>query len=68
MHMPLAPDEYADFIRTPFQFSQQLELPPGPAYLRAGVLDPTSNKVGTMEFQITVPKPTPTRLAAGSPR
>jgi len=57
MHMPLAPDEYADFIRTPFQFSQQLELPPGPAYLRAGVLDPTSNKVGTMEFQITVPKP-----------
>ncbi|MGD0797473.1 MAG: VWA domain-containing protein [Acidobacteriaceae bacterium] len=60
LHMPLAPDEYADFIRTPFKFSQQLDLPPGPAYLRIGILDPTSNKVGTLELQITVPKPTPT--------
>jgi VWFA-related protein len=58
MHIPLTPDEYAEFIRTPFQFSQQLDLPPGPAYLRLGILDPTSNKVGTLELQITVPKPT----------
>jgi VWFA-related protein len=56
MHMPLTPDEYAEFVRTPFQFSQQLDLPPGPITLRVGILDPTSNKVGTLELQITVPK------------
>jgi VWFA-related protein len=60
LHMPLTPDEYADFIRTPFKFSQQLDLPPGPTYLRVGILDPTSNKVGTLELQITVPKTAPT--------
>ena len=56
MHMPLTADEYAEFIRTPFQFSQQLDLPPGAATLRVGILDSTSNKVGTVELQITVPK------------
>jgi len=66
MHMPLTADEYAEFIKTPFKFSQQLDLPPGPATLRIGILDPTSNKVGTLELQITVPKPKPTRLAAAS--
>jgi VWFA-related protein len=68
LHMPLTPDEYADFIRTPFKFSQQLDLPPGPTYLRIGILDPTSNKVGTLELQIAVPKTAPTPLAAASPR
>jgi VWFA-related protein len=68
MHMPLTPDEYADFIRTPFQFSQQLELPPGSATLHVGILDPTSNKVGTLELQIAVPKTAPTPLTAASPR
>jgi VWFA-related protein len=68
MHMPLTPDEYADFVRTPFQFSQQLDLPPGAATLHVGILDPTSNKVGTLELQIAVPKTAPTPLAAASPR
>jgi hypothetical protein len=62
--MPLTPDEYAEFIKTPFQFSQQLDLPPGSATLRVGILDSTSNKVGTLELQITVPKNTPSQLAA----
>jgi VWFA-related protein len=56
MHMPLTADEYAEFIELPFQFSQQLDLPPGAATLHVGILDPTSNKVGTLELQITVPK------------
>jgi VWFA-related protein len=59
LHMPLAADEYAEFIKTPFQFSQQLDLPPGATTLRIGILDSTSNKVGTLELQITVPKSTP---------
>lgn len=68
LHMPLTADEYVEFIKTPFQFSQQLDLPPGPTTLRIGILDSTSNKVGTMEIQITVPKPTPGHLAAALPR
>jgi VWFA-related protein len=64
LHMPLTPDEYAEFIKTPFQFSQQLDLPPGSATLRVGILDSTSNKVGTLELQITAPKNTPSQLAA----
>jgi VWFA-related protein len=68
LHMPLTADEYTEFIKTPFQFSQQLDLPPGATTLRVGILDSTSNKVGTLELQITVPKPTPSHLAAASPR
>jgi VWFA-related protein len=40
----------------PLQFSQQLDLPPGAIYLRVGILDHTSNKVGTLEIPLTVPK------------
>jgi VWFA-related protein len=68
LHMPLTADEYVEFIKTPFQFSQQLDLPPGPTTLRVGILDSTSSKVGTLELQITVPKPTPGRLAVATPR
>jgi VWFA-related protein len=56
MHLPLAPYEYDEFIHTPFQFSQQLDLPPGAMTLRIGILDAISNKVGTLELQITSPK------------
>ena len=38
-----------------FQFAQQLDLPPGRLYLRIGVLDRLSNKVGTVEVPVTVP-------------
>jgi VWFA-related protein len=68
MHMPLTPNEYAEFIKTPFQFSQQLDLPPGAASLRVGVLDNTSNKVGTLELDLNLPKSTPTSLTAASSR
>jgi hypothetical protein len=33
---------------------QQLDLPPGQIYLRLGILDTTSNKVGTLDTSITV--------------
>lgn len=39
-----------------FQFAQHLDLPPGHVYLRVGILDRLSNKVGTVEIPLTVPK------------
>jgi hypothetical protein len=42
--------------KQPLNFSQQLDLPPGQLFLRVGVLDPTSNKVGTLELPLTVSK------------
>jgi VWFA-related protein len=56
LNLPLTVDEYADFVQRPFQFFQQLDLPPGQFFVRAGILDRTSNKVGTMEFPLTVGK------------
>jgi VWFA-related protein len=65
MHMPLTAGEYTEFIETPFQFSQQLDLPPGAATLHVGILDTTSSRVGTLELQIAVPKTHPAPAAAG---
>jgi hypothetical protein len=54
---PLASDEDPQSSETPFfQFSQHLDLPPGQVYLRVGILDRLSNKVGTLEIPLTVPK------------
>jgi VWFA-related protein len=69
MQLPLTDDERADFIKTPLRFFQQLDLPAGQLSLRIGILDGTSNKVGTLEIPITVPKNRPTpAVAAASPR
>jgi len=56
MKLPLTAAEYRQFIATPFKFFQQLDLPPGPLTLRVGILDGVSNKVGTLEIPVTVPK------------
>lgn len=56
MNLPLTAGEYRQFIETPFQFSLQLDLPPGQISLRIGVLDTTSNKVGTLEIPLSVPE------------
>jgi len=40
----------------PFRFSQQLDLPAGPLFLRVGVHDANSNKIGTLEIPLTVAK------------
>jgi VWFA-related protein len=54
--MPLSDARFQQFIQGPFRFAQQLDLPSGQLFLRIGVLDPTSNKVGTLEIPLTVPK------------
>lgn len=56
MKLPLMGDDTQQFEDAPFQFLQHLDLPPGQVYLRVGVMDRTSNKVGTLEIPLIVPK------------
>ena len=57
MKLPLTKEDYQEYLKTPFQFFQQLDLPPGQFSLRIGILDGVSNKVGTIDVPLTVPKP-----------
>ena len=54
MNLPLTPDEYRQFVQTPFKFSQQTQPAPGQISLRVGILDTTSRKVGTLEIPLVV--------------
>jgi VWFA-related protein len=54
--MPLSEERYKQFIAGPFHFAQQIDLPTGQLFVRIGVLDKTSNKVGTLEIPLTVAK------------
>jgi len=56
IQLPLTDEEYRQFIATPFQLFQQIDLPPGQVFLRVGILDGVSNKVGTVEIPLTVGK------------
>jgi hypothetical protein len=42
--------------KQPLNFSQQIDLPAGQLFVRIGVLDHTSNKVGTLEIPLKVEK------------
>jgi hypothetical protein len=53
---PLTEEQYRKFLQRPFQPFQQIDLPPGETFLRVGVLDGVSDKVGTLEIPLTVPK------------
>jgi VWFA-related protein len=52
----LPPDRYESFRKSPVVFHEQIAFFPGPLFLRVGVLDGVSNKVGTLEIPLTVPK------------
>ncbi len=71
---PLTTHEYHQFVMTPFKLSQQIDLPPGQISLHVGVLDNTSNKVGTLEIPLTVaeipkhPVPSPSAATPCPPR
>jgi hypothetical protein len=64
INLPLTADQAQQLAKGPFRFFQQLDLPPGQLFLRIGILDRTSNKVGTLEIPVTVPKNPPQRAAA----
>lgn len=54
IQLPLSAGEYQQFLKTPFQYYLQLDLPPGQFFFRAGVFDGVSNKVGTLEIPVNV--------------
>ena len=53
---PLSDECYKQFIAGPFHFLQQIDLPAGQLFVRVGILDGASNKVGTVEIPLTVGK------------
>jgi hypothetical protein len=58
LKMPLSDSTYQQLMKNhePVRFFQQIDLPPGPLFVRVGVLDATSDKVGTLELPLTVGK------------
>lgn len=53
---PLTNEQYQRFMQKPFQLFQQIDLPPGETFLRVGVQDGVSDKVGTLEIPLQVPR------------
>ncbi len=53
---PLTSEQYQQRLKSPFQFLQQLDLPPGEIFLRVGILDAVADKVGTLEIPLKVSK------------
>jgi VWFA-related protein len=54
--LTLTPERYSVFVKAPIVFHEQISFLPGPLFLRIGILDSTSNKVGTLEIPLTIPK------------
>jgi VWFA-related protein len=56
--IPLSDGRYQQMLagKEPIRFFQQIDLPPGQLFIRVGVLDRTSNKVGTLELPLKVGK------------
>ena len=50
------PTMLARFLERPFEIPLQLDLPPGRIFVRMGVRDVTSAKIGTFEIPLTVAK------------
>jgi hypothetical protein len=56
INLPLTAGQAAQLAHSPFHFFQQLDLPSGQLFLRIGILDRTSSKIGTLEIPLTIPK------------
>ena len=56
LNLTLTPEEYAQFLATPFRFDLPIDLPPGQLTLRAGIFEGTANRSGTLEIHFTSPK------------
>ncbi len=56
LKISLTPEQYGEFVQTPFQFFLPIDLPGGQLFLRSGVFDTVSGKVGTLEIPLTIGK------------
>jgi VWFA-related protein len=55
---------YKQLLDAPLSLLQQLDLPAGQQlFVRVGVLDRASGKIGTLEFSLSVPKAIPTPIS-----
>lgn len=55
----LSPERYKALQTKPMQIVQAIDLPLGEVFLRIGVLDSVSDKTGTIEIPLTVPRKDP---------
>ena len=55
-NLTLKMDDLPKFLQRPFQVPLQLALPPGKIFVRVGILDSESGKIGTLEIPQTVNK------------
>ena len=53
---PIKADRVAQFLQQPSRLRVQLDLPPGKVFLRVGILDVPSQKMGILEIPQTVAK------------
>ena len=56
VNFALKANEVEHFVKNPFAVPVQIDLPPGKVDLHAGVLDVSSQKMGTVEITETVAK------------
>ena len=54
VNMPLSIEQFDQFAASPFQFTQQVDLPRGQLWVHVGILDTVSNRVGSLEFPLFV--------------
>lgn len=50
------PADQLELVSSAFPYTEQIDLPEGQLFLRIGVLDRTSNKLGTLEIAVSVPR------------
>jgi hypothetical protein len=60
LQMKLKPDIYKLFQQTGVQIHAEIQVPKGQFWLRTGVYDQSSHKVGTMEVPFSSVKPVET--------
>jgi hypothetical protein len=51
--------EYTQFMKQGIHYDEQLDLPVQSAWLRAGILDPASGRVGSLEVPVSVSQSNP---------
>ena len=56
LSLTISSDRYPEYLKSPIRYIQQIDLPPEQLFVRIGVFDHTSTKVGTLEIPLTVAK------------
>jgi VWFA-related protein len=52
MAVDMKPEVYAEFVKTGLKYAQEMDLPETPVYVRLGVYDKASKRVGAMEIPL----------------